>query len=156
MPTTHARRLLAAALLTGALLPLRVHGQCVVQDGTTVAISPALVSFSTPTIVDFDNGGIVYTSTVRIDVDGRGNRPWSLCIASLAPDLGSVSGVTKPLTDLQWQPPAGSWIPLSLAPQLILSDRGDRSIVFSVRFLLSWDADVPGTFGTTVQFLVAS
>jgi hypothetical protein len=156
MSTMRARLLLAAVLLPGALLPLRVHGQCVVQDGTTAAVSPAMISFGTPTIVDFDNGGIVYASTVRIDVDGRGNRAWGLCIASLAPDLGTAGGVTKPVGDLEWQAPGGSWMPLTLAPQLIFSDRGDRSVVLNVRVRLSWDADVPGTFGTTVQFVVAS
>ncbi len=156
MRPVHAHRLAAAALLLGVLLPLRVQAQCTPTSGASAAVSPALIAFTTPTIVDFDGGAIVYQSTVTVSVSGRGNRAWNLCLGALTPDLGMQGDVTKPLADFEWRVAGGGWTPLTFAPQVVSSDRGSRTIVLTVRMRLSWDMDPPGTYVTTLQFTVGS
>jgi hypothetical protein len=145
---------LTAALLSGALA-LTASGQCIIDDQATLTIGPPIVTFSTPTIADYDATEIVYHSTVSVVVDGRGNRTWSVCASAMTPDLGTSSGVVKPLEDLQWQADGGIWIPLSTVPQVIATGRGDATVLVQMRMLLDWGADPPGSFGTTVRVLVA-
>lgn len=154
-PSMH--RLLLGALLFGALLPLRASAQqCTQSAGLGVTVSPALINFSTPTFVDFDNGSILYQTTVTLTVSGQtqGNKPWTLCVASQQPDLGSADGVTKPIGDLQVQVAGGAWVPLSVVPQSILKDRGNGPQQINLRILLSWAADPVGSFGTVILFTV--
>ncbi|MGH7444654.1 MAG: hypothetical protein ACREKM_07245 [Longimicrobiales bacterium] len=151
------RRWVFAALLVGAALPAHAVAQlCTSPLFSTVSVSPPMISFSTPTFVDFDNGAIIYQTTATVNVNlGSGNRPWDMCVQTLSPDLGTSSGVTKPVTELEWQTGGGAWMPASFTPQLIGSGRGDGLVQFNLRMRLSWDADPPGTYGTILQFTVA-
>lgn len=156
MRSLRTHRFAAAALLLGVLLPLRVQAQCAPTSGASALVAPASIVFATPAIADFDAGGIVYQSTVTVSVSGRGNRAWNLCLAALTPDLGLQGGVTKPLTDFEWQAAGSGWTPLTFTPQVVTTDRGTQTIVLTVRMRLRWDADPPGTFATTLQFTVGS
>lgn len=150
-------RLLLGVLLFGALLPLRASAQqCAQNANLGVTVNPALINFSTPTFVDFDNGSILYQTTVTLTISGQtqGNKPWTLCVASQQPDLGSASGVTKPIEDLQIQVAGGAWMPLSVVPQLVLKDRGTGPQQVNLRILLSWADDPVGSFGTVILFTV--
>lgn len=155
---TRTHRLLLGALVVGALLPLRVSAQQCAQDpASAVAVNPALINFSTPTFVDFDNGFILYQTTVTLNVttaQKQGNKPWRLCVVSQQPDLGSASGVTKPISDLQYQYAGGAWTPLSMTPQLVAQERGNMLVQVQLRMLLSWTADPVGSFGTVLEFTV--
>lgn len=144
------------ALVLGAALPVHAIAQCTpIRNNADLAISVPIVSFDEPTYVDFDNGAIVYQETVTLSVQASGNRPWTVCISSDVPDLGTVDGFTKPLADLQWQAGGGPWMPVSVVPQALFTDRGSRSVQVRVRMVLTWGADPPGSFGTTVNFVVA-
>jgi hypothetical protein len=119
-----------------------------------VSVNPALVSFSTPTFVDFDNGFILYQTTVTLNITATGNKAWELCIASQQADLGTAAGVTKPIGDLQFQYAGGGWLPLSVVPQLVTTDRGSLAVQINLRMQLSWTADPAGSFGTVLEFTV--
>lgn len=151
------RRWLFVALLMGAALPAHASAQsCNLLWFTTASVNPAMISFSTPTFVDFDNGSIVYQSTVTVNVSvWFGNRGWDLCMQTLSPDLGTNSGTTKPVADLEWRTSGGAWTPASSTPQIIGSGRGDGIVRLDLRMRLSWDADPPGDYGTNLQFTVS-
>lgn len=156
MTIGRTHRLLLGALLAGVLLPLRVSAQQCAQDPSRgVSVNPALISFSTPTFVDFDNGFILYQTTVTLNVTAnQGNNPWRLCVASQQADLGTANGVTKPISDLQFQYAGGAWTPLSVSPQIVHQDRGNMAVQLNLRMLLSWTADPTGSFGTVLEFTV--
>ncbi len=155
VPCFRRIRIAVLPLVLAAVLPLHAAAQCTVDNQAAVSISPSQITFSTPTITEFTSGAIVYQSTISIVVNGQGNRPWSLCLDALTIDLGTAGGTTKPLSDLQWQAPGGTWTPVTFAPQVIAADRGDTTILMSVRMLLDWVSTPPGTFGTTVRVTVA-
>lgn len=147
---------IGAALLAGAALATPAVAQCTpLRNNADLAISVPMLTFDTPTYIDFDNGAIVYQQTVTLSVQAPGNRPWTVCVSSDVPDLGTVDGFTKPLADLQWQAGSGPWTPVSLVPQPLTTERGDRTIQVRVRMMLTWGADPPGSFGTMVNFTVA-
>src|SRR5690606_18417236 len=82
--------------------------------------SPASIAFSTPTVVDFDNQGIVYGSVVTVNITSSLwilPLSWSLCVNADTPNLGSSQGVTKPLSDLQVELMDGNWRPITSTQQ---------------------------------------
>ncbi len=153
------RRWLCAALCFGAALPAHAAAQQCTGAGnwrTIGGVSPPIVTFSTPTTIDYDAQGIVYGAIVTVSVtsmrQGSIPLPWSLCVNADTPTLGSSQGVTKPLSDLQIEMPGGTWLPLTTMQQLLRTGNGNATVQFSLRIRLSWDADPPGSFGTLLRF----
>ena len=159
--TASVRNCLLAALLIGVTLPAHAAAQQCTGAGAwrAASVAPANISFSTPTILDYDRQGIEYGAIVTVNVtSSRRGTPlvWSLCVNADTPDLGSAQGVTKPLSDLQIELMDGSWRPITSTQQRLRTGNGDSIVQMRVRFRLSWDADPPGNFGTTVRFTVGS
>lgn len=152
------RRWLFAALLLGAALPGHAAAQaCSGQWFSSASVNPAVIAFSTPTFVHFDNGAIVYQTTVSVNVNVIFNfLPWRLCMQTLSPDLGTHDAVTKPVADLEWQTSGGAWTPASFTPLTVATGRGDDVVQFNLRIRLSWDADPPGDYGTNLRFTISS
>lgn len=160
--TASVRRWLLAALLVGAALPAHAAAQQCNNGGTwrAASVNPASVTFSTPTVVDFDNQGIVYGTTVTVNVSSAFlwfiPLPWSLCLNAETPNLGSSQGVTKPLSDLQFELLDGNWRPVTTSQLRIRTGNGNSTVQMRLRIRLSWDADPPGSFGTLLRFTVGA
>ena len=145
---------IALLLLGSALAPAGVHAQCIPGSRIAASSAPALASFATPTFVNFDNGFIVYQTTVSVVVTPEQGKAWDLCVRSNSANLGSSQGYTKPVGDLEWQYAGGAWTPLSTAPQQIVGNQKfAQTVSINIRMRLSWTADPPGTFGTDLIFI---
>lgn len=156
------RRWLYAALLIMAALPAHTAAQQCRGAGNWrgVAVSPTDITFSTPTIADFDSQGIIYASLVTLNVRSarQGTVPmaWSLCVNADTPALGSSQGVVKPLSDLQIDLMDGAWRPVTTSEQRIMTGNGDTVVQLRLRISLSWEDDRPGSFGTVLRFTVGN
>ncbi|NLG61665.1 MAG: hypothetical protein GX539_05425 [Candidatus Cloacimonetes bacterium] len=154
------RRWAVAALVAATALPAHASAQqCSAAVLRDASISPASIAFSTPTVVDFDNQGIVYGSVVTVNITSSLwilPLSWSLCVNADTPNLGSSQGVSKPLTDLQVELMDGNWRPITSTQQRLRTGNGNATVQLRVRMRLSWDADPPGTFGTVLRFTVGS
>lgn len=159
--TASVRRWLLAALFVGAVLPAHAAAQQCTNGGVFrgASVNPTNIHFSTPTVVDFDNQGIVYGSVVTVNVTSSlwiFPLSWSLCINADTPNLGTSQGVTKPLSDLQVELLDGNWRPVTTSQQRIRTGNGNSTVQMRVRMRLSWDADPPGSFSTVLRFTVGS
>lgn len=147
-----------AAILAVALL---VPAALVAQGKERLTITGAPVSFSAPTVTDYNNGylpaGGALTYTVAGTGGGRGISHTST--VSVRATTGTLGG-TKVITDLQWRrADLSTWNPMTTTAaqieQRLIVRRGSNdpwSNQVFLRMLLSYANDGPGTHSATLVF----
>lgn len=139
-------------VLAGLLAP----GTAVAQGrgngvaGVKVRLSPRIVAFPTPGVVEFDAGG-VDASALVVSVEPRRNQgPWELRIRTDDPDLG---GTGKPVTDLLWRAAGSStWTPLTATDQMVVQGTGARTVTIHLRLRLDYASDSPAAYSADIVF----
>lgn len=157
-------RALPLALATLLLASRGARAQC--SGGRTSRfdafdVAPAALQLPPATSAAFSAGWAV--SSFLITVDPRGNgQQWYLCAMALSLDMGTVSGYTKPLADLQWSVDGATWTSFAFSSlQPILNGKGLQTITLLVRSQLAFGSDIPlangsaATYGANLRFSVS-
>ena len=152
------RRLIPATLVAAAVwcAPAPLWAQaCTAQphQNINIELSTSMVAFPPPGAENFDQGAILASNDITVDVQVRGNRGWELCIRSDDPDLGA-SG-SKPLEHLQWSMDGSDeWLPVTSDNFELISDRGSQTVTIQFRMVLDWETDEPGSYGALMVFTI--
>ena len=125
---------------------------------TALTVTPSSLSIPSIGVTEFDRGfSSVAQYTVTVEpTNGNRTRTWYLCLQATSATFPSVSGVAKPISDLQWSLDGSYWTSFSVSTQQIASSVGTATQVVYVRLLVNYANDVPGTFGPAPLTFTAS
>jgi hypothetical protein len=144
--------LLALVMLVTASRGLRA--QCSggkKSNFNTFTVAPAALALPPGSAATFNAGWSVAGYT--INVRPKGNNQWYLCVLPLSLNMGTVSGYTKPLSDLQWSLDGVTWTSFQLLVlQPIVNDRGNSTFTLYGRSLLSYATDIPLANGSPATY----
>lgn len=139
------------AIWSVLVLPLPAHAAqaVVVQD----------INFGVVRKQDFNVG---YSWLNRMPVWWESDTAWVITVESLDPNLGGSDdgSYTKSLDDLEFKlhkATGNRWITMLEQPQVLDegTNTGSGTIYVDWRMLLSWTADRPGLYGTTLLFTIS-
>ena len=123
-------------------------------------VAPAAIALPPASAATFNAGWSV--SGYTIDVRPKGKNQWYLCVLPLSVDMGTASGYTKPLSDLQWSLDGVTWTSFQLLGlQPIVNDNGNSTFTLYIRAQLTYANDIPlangssATYSANLQFQVA-
>ena len=109
------------------------------------------------TTTDFDAGEKVSSSNT---INWWATNDWIITVKSLDANLGQSDDLsyTKPLSDLLWQlSSGGSWASITTTDATVTTGTaGTSSFDVDYKFLLSWTADKPGSYGATFQYTITA
>jgi hypothetical protein len=160
---TRISRALLLALATTLAASRGLRAQCSggqPQHINNFTVTPTALNFGTATTAQFNTGWVQSSYTVTV----RAPTPWIwfICVQANSANMGTVSGYTKPIGDLQWSLNGSTWTSVvNGVLQPITSGTGNTTITVFVRTLLSYGADIPltnatpGTYSANLSFRVS-
>ena len=111
----------------------------------------------TATTTDFNAGEKVSANN---SIDWWADNDWIVTVKSLDVNLGQSDDLsyTKLLSDLEWQlSVGGSWAAMTTTDVTVKTGTaGTNSFDVDYKFLLSWSADKPGSYGATIQYTISA
>ena len=139
----------AAIVLVAGAAALAGAGGASAQGTIRVDLTPVTVAFAAPGIADFDAGWIDHPG-VSVAVESRpASRAWELRLRALEPVMGPGKGIDQ----LLWRVDGSSvWTPMNTTDVMLLQGTGDQTVTVYFRMLLSWTADVPGSYSANLDF----
>ena len=163
------KRILITALVLALTIPGMVKAQT--TDGGTIAVDIGellYVNITTgdnqtlsPTLTDFDNTFV--DATTALTIESGANAPYDLFIRGNAvtwtydPDGTSNSDPSKPLADLLFLPPGGSYTAMTTSNQVVenFAAPGENNSSVDLRVALDYADDVQGiyTMNYTVEVI---
>lgn len=127
---------------------------------TTFTVTPGALNFGSATSAQFNAG--FAQSSYTVTVDPQTGQRWFLCVQATSANMGTVSGYTKPIGDLQWSVDGTTWTSLAFNTlQAVTNMSGTRTVTVFVRTLLSFARDIPqanfsaGTYSANLTFQVS-
>lgn len=114
-----------------------------------ISITPDSFTFPDVTEADFDKGRIQQKKASKLLI--KSNISWILSVCCVEPDLGTLGGQVKPLSDLRWRLRGEtSWIQISQISTEVMRGSGRASRRMDFRVLLDWEDDGPGDYSITL------
>jgi len=127
---------------------------------TSFTVTPTALVLPAATTALFNTGWS--QSSYSITVTPQTGQRWYLCVSTLNLDMGTVSGYTKPLSDLQWSLDGATWTTVvTIVAQPITNNSGTQTFTVFIRTRLQWANDRPqanlaaGTYSANLSFTVS-
>ncbi len=110
----------------------------------------------TATASDFNAGEKVAPNNL---IQWTSDIAWIITVKSLDSDLGQSNdfSYTKPLSDLKWKRSTWPfWLTMTTTDANVSAgSSGSGQFNVDYKVLLSWSADIPGSYGATIQYTIS-
>jgi hypothetical protein len=121
-----------------------------------IEVDTYTIAFPTPTAEDLDRGYIEVLNALQISL--WSNSSWALSLGAFDQSMGTVDGISKPVSDLQWRYSGeATYTPLSQSSSSIQNSNDtlcNGTYSLDMRVLTSWLNDPPGNYSATLIFTI--